>query len=199
MKSAGLRESLSHIKEESYRRFCTRAKVAAERVRELRRTVDAEGMLMERLGEGIEALGSRLGTSLEEEIARKEGEWREQMCVERGKVREMDEAMEETVETYQETRGKFAISASPLDAEIAGLKTAQLALRSRFSSELSNIKDDLARITTSTYSDASLLAFSLPLPDHTPKLRALECAITAKGEELVRYLSEAARTLNLSI
>lgn len=199
MKAAGLRESLSLIKQQSHRKFYSRAKAVAGKVRELRKTVDAEGMLMERLGEGVEALGTRLGLCLEEEIARKEGEWREKRCAEREKLREMDEAMEETVQACQETKAKFDISTFPLETSITDLKTAQSALREQFSASISALKDELAQITTSTYSEASLLAFSLPLPDPKPKLRALDSAVTAKAEELVRTLSQAAKTLNLSI
>ena len=199
MKPAGLRKKKSLIKEEYNLLFCNRARAAVEKVRELRRNVDTEGMLMERMAEGVEALGKRIGESLEEEMNRIEAETREKTCVERGKVRELNEAIEEAAHTYQQTKAKFDISAVPLEAEIADLKSTQIRLRGEFSTVLSALKDQLAEDTTSINAEAALMASSLHLPDPSDRLQSVDSAITAIAGELTQQLRTAARTLNLSI
>jgi Zn-dependent M32 family carboxypeptidase len=186
------------IKEEYNRLFCNRAAVVVEKVKELRRNVDREGMLMERMAEGVEALGKRIGESLEEEMSRIEAETREKTCVERGKVREMNEAIEETADMYQQAKAKLDVSAAPLEAGIADLKSAQISLRGEFSSALSALQDQLAEDTTSISAEASSMAFSLHLPDPSVRLKTVDSAITAIAGELTQQLRIAAQTLKLS-
>jgi len=152
---------------------------------------------MERLAEGVEALGRRVGESLEGEMQRIQREGRERICVEREKVREMDEAIEDSVDTYQLTKGKFDVSIHPLD--ISSLQSAQSSLRSQLATSLSSLQDQLAHTTISLHAEASSLAFSLPLPDPSPRLQALDSAISTMTAQLTQELEEAARTLNLSI
>lgn len=199
MKPAGLRKARSLIKEECNRIFCNRARAVVEKARELRGNVDREGMLMERMAEGVEALGKRIGESLEEEMTRIEAETREKICVERSKVREMDEAVDEAADMYQQAKAKFDISTVPLEAEIADLKSAQTSLRAELSKALSAVQDQLAENTTSISAEASSMASSLRLPDPSVRLQSVDSAITAISGELIQQLRLAAQTLNLSI